>query len=95
MSPPIYEKGTIKVVWIEQDPERIYSKMFEDEKIADKFAKSKKDYIIFALVKQENMEEFEWVLLPYGHHDLYKKLLRYYQKHKHNIGTLLRLLPGI
>ncbi len=85
MSTIQYEKGTIKVVWILNNPHRIYSKMFDNEPDAEEFAKAKKDYIIFALVKQERMEEFEWEILPYGKYKLYMKLLRFYQKYKKNL----------
>lgn len=71
-----YEKGTIKVVWIEDDPEKIYSKMFEGKKEAEEFTKEKKDYLVFSLEKQSNMEKFAWKLLPYGRYKLYLRLIR-------------------
>lgn len=89
MATTTYEKGTIKVVWIEHDPDEIYSKMFEDELDAERFAKKKGDYIIFSLVTQKNMEEFSWKILPYGKHKLYKKLIHNYQKYR---GSILEKL---
>jgi len=71
-----YEKGKVKVVWIESDPEKIYSKMFDSEKEAEKFAKVKVDYIVFALERQRNMEEFSWRILPYGKYKLYLLLVK-------------------
>ena len=38
MFQPIYEKGTIKVVWIKDDSGRIFSKMFNEVEKAKKFA---------------------------------------------------------
>lgn len=86
-----YERGTIKVVWVKNDPSRIYSRMFDDLEEAKRFAKSKEDYIIFALVKQKQMTDFEWKLLPYGKHNLYKLALRLYQKYGDNIINLFKL----
>jgi len=74
-----YERGQIKVVWIEEDNLKIYSKMFNDVKQAKKFAGSKKDYVIFALIHQKNMEEFTWKLLPYGKYKIYLRILEFYR----------------
>lgn len=74
-----YERGLIKVVWIDNN-EFIYSKMFDDEKPAEKFAKDKKDYLIFKLVRQNDMEDFTWKLLKYGRYDVYKFLFNQYKK---------------
>lgn len=71
-----YEKGTIKVVWVERDPEKIYSKMFNEEHEAEQFGETKDDYVIFALESQKGMEEFSWKLLPYGRHKLYTRLIK-------------------
>ena len=75
----IYEKGTIKVVWLEKDLLKIYSRMFEDEKEAEKFGKAKKDYVIYRLLIQKNMKDFSWELLPYGKYKLYKLLFSLYR----------------
>jgi hypothetical protein len=84
----IFEKGLIKVVWIENDPKRIYSKMFDTVKEAEGFAKEKKDYIIFRLLKQKDLKEFSWEILAYGQHKLYNLLVSNYQKHKDKISKL-------
>lgn len=88
----IYEKGTIKVVWMEVDVNRIYSKMFNDMEDAKLFAHDKQDYLIFALIKQKNMEQFEWELVRAGRYDLYSKLMTYYKRHKGSIDNILKLL---
>ncbi len=85
-----YEKGTIKVVWIEDNIFEIHSRMFEDEKEAAQFAKAKKDYIIFSLIKQKNMETFSWKILPYGNHKMYLMLLRLYFLFRDNLLKLVK-----
>lgn len=77
-----FEKGKIKVVWIKSDPLRIYSKMFENIKAAVEFGEKKEDYIIFSLVQQKDMQEFEWKLLRYGKYKLYTALVQSYMKTK-------------
>ena len=76
------ERGTIKVVWISKNRKRIHSKMFENLKRADAFGRIKKDYIIFKLIKEKNMNEFEWEILPYGKHKTYNLILNLYAKGK-------------
>lgn len=71
-----YEKGKVKVVWVEDNPDKIYSKMFDNEEEADKFGSGKNDYVIFSLEKQSHMEEFEWKILPYGRYKLYQRLIK-------------------
>ena len=91
MSQPIYEKGIVKVVWIDSDPERIYSKMYDSEEKAKQYAKTKKNCIVFALVKQENMKDFEWKILPYGEYKLYKLAIRLYRRYGSKLIKLLKL----
>lgn len=76
------ERGTIKVVWIAKNRKRIHSKMFENIKQADGFGKIKKDYIIFRLIKEKDMNEFEWEILPYGKYKAYNVILDLYAKGK-------------
>jgi hypothetical protein len=76
---PVIEKGTIKVVWLEDRVENIYSKMFESESEAITFGRTKKDYLIFRLLWHKEMNEFSWELLPQGKFSLYKKLFRLYR----------------
>jgi hypothetical protein len=70
----VYEKGTIKVVWI-TDGKKIYSKMFDNEAGAVAFSQDKQDYLIFKLEEEKDMENFTWSLLPYGRYRLYQTLL--------------------
>lgn len=95
MSLEAYSEGTIKVVWIVEGKNEIYSKMFKTEEEAEAFAREKKDYLIFSLLEQEHMKEFTWKLLPYGNYDLYQKLISLYHKHKNNdalLGVFRKLL---
>ncbi len=85
----VYEKGTIKVVWIEKSIETIYSKMFSSKKEAREFAAGKSDFLIFQLVSQDRMKEFSWQILPYGNFELYTKLMRRYKKAGRNIIDIL------
>ncbi len=78
----IYEKGTIKVVWIDKNPAKIYSKMFYNEQAAKDFAKKKKNYLILALISQVNMEKFSWEILPYGRYKVYKTFINRYNKYE-------------
>jgi hypothetical protein len=72
-------KGLIKVVWIEKDLDEIYSRMFDDEKAAERFGRTKKDFVVFRLLWQRNLKEFGWVILPYGKQRLYKTFLKIYK----------------
>lgn len=90
MKPRLYEKGTIKMVWIDEDPGKIYSKMFSDEKKAYQFSRGLKDYLIFSLIEHKDMEEFSWELLPYGRHKIYNTLFRLYRSRM----TLFKRLIG-
>lgn len=83
------ERGTIKVVWIPKNKSRICSKMFKDAKDADKFGKTKKDYIIFRMIKHKGVE-YEWEILSYGEYKLYKDLLKVYSR-----GKLSKLFDAI
>ena len=84
----IIERGTIKVVWIGKNSKRIYSMMFDEIKSAEKWGKSKKDYLIFKLIKHNKMRSFEWEILPYGNYRQYLSLVKNYNKYGikfHNI----------
>ena len=86
------EKGTIKVVWITNNTNRIYSQMFENINEAKKFGESKRDYLIFKLLWYKKMKLFAWELLPYGNYKLYESVLKLYQKYRGKIiGKILGL----
>jgi phage major head subunit gpT-like protein len=78
----VFEKGKIKVVWIEKDANKIYSKMFNELDKALKFTENKDDFLVFSLLKQKNLEDFSWKLLPYGKHKIYKFLFKSYKQIK-------------
>lgn len=83
------EQGTIKIAWLEDNPEHMGSKMFDSVEDAEAFViqTNKKDYLIFQLIEQKDMEEFSWELLPYGRFSLFKKLFGIYKK-----GLLSKLI---
>ena len=83
------EKGTIKVVWIPGNKKRICSKMFRGAKEADKFGRTKKEYIIFKLIKRSGTQ-YEWEIIPCGEYRLYNDLLKIYGK-----GGLSKLFGAI
>ena len=83
-----YERGKMKVVWIEDDPRTIYSRMFESKKDALVFAKDKEDFLLFELFQQDNMEEFCWKLLPYGRHKVYTGILNVMSNPKNGIRKI-------
>ncbi|MBI2579093.1 MAG: hypothetical protein HYW26_05255 [Candidatus Aenigmarchaeota archaeon] len=76
------EKGTIKVVWVTRNTRRIHSRMFEKVEEAEKFGKSKKDYLIFRLLWHKKFQTFSWEIMPYGNYRLYRAALGFYYKHK-------------
>lgn len=83
------EKGTIKVVWLPKNSKRICSRMFENIKKADKFGRTKKDYIIFRLIKHEKFKQFEWEIMPYGRYKEYSALTKAYNKHRKEFNFLI------
>lgn len=82
MNPLPIEKGTIKVVWVAKDVKKIYSKMFDSIEPAQRFGKSKKDYLIFKLLWHKKFKTYSWELLPYGGYNIYQSALKLYLKHK-------------
>lgn len=86
------EKGTIKVVWLPKNSKKICSMMFEDIKKADIFGRTKKEYIIFRLIKHKNFRLFEWEILPYGRYKEYLALTKIYNKHKKEFEFLMKRL---
>ena len=64
----MYEKGTLKVTWINpQDYRILESKMFNKNalKQALEFAENKPDFMIFELTSVQG-DEYQWKLLHYG-----------------------------
>lgn len=86
----VFEKGTIKIVWIDKNIKQIHSKMFDKLDEAIKFSKDKKDFLIFKLLKQQNLEDFSWEILPYGQYKLYEMLMKNYKRYKGNLLKIAR-----
>ncbi len=86
------EKGTIKVVWLGDEVNKIYSEMFDDIESAEEFGTSKGDYLIFKLLKHKEFREYSWEVLPYGNYKLYKNAMELYKKHRGKIALILSKL---
>jgi len=74
------EKGIIKVAWIEDKDNILYSKMFNSLAEAKKFTKQKKYSIVFKLIKRKNLE-FEWEILDYGLAQDFLKMMELYREY--------------
>lgn len=93
MSKQIFEKGTVKVVWIEGDNDKVFfSKMFDNLSEAQTFAKTKEDCIVFKLLSQKDLREFSWEIIPSGKSKLLKKAIKIYLDNKNRIDQLLKLI---
>jgi hypothetical protein len=69
----MYAIGTIKVAWVESDPEYFSSQMFAPDQLdeAIEFGERVKDYMIMQLIKTDG-DYYRWRLLKYGG---YKQLI--------------------
>ena len=85
------ERGTIKVVWITKDSRKLYSRMFDSAKDAEKFGRMKKDYIISKLLWHKGFKTFAWEILPYGNYKLYHMALRFYHRHRNKKALIERI----
>ncbi len=69
----MYKIGTIKVAWVESDPEYFSSQMFAPDQLneAVAFGERVKDYMVMQLIKTDG-DYYRWRLLKYGG---YKQLI--------------------
>lgn len=69
----MYPIGTIKVAWVENDPEYFSSQMFAPNELneAVAFGEKVKDYMVMQLIKTDG-DYYRWRLLKYGG---YKQLI--------------------
>jgi hypothetical protein len=69
----MYPIGTIKVAWVESDPEYFSSQMFAPDQLneAVAFGERVKDYMVMQLIKTDG-DYYRWRLLKYGG---YKQLI--------------------
>jgi|LakMenE01Jun11ns_1017448.scaffolds.fasta_scaffold9957224_4 hypothetical protein len=77
----MYPLGTLKVAWIEKDPEYMSSDMFgpNDLKKAVAFGEEVGDYFIMQLISQTK-DRYRWKVLPYGNYNLYKRGMKLRKK---------------
>lgn len=70
----MYPIGTLKVVWVEDNPEYLSSDMFRPNHIneAVAYGKAKGVFMIMELVSQKK-DLYRWKVLPYGKHKEYLK----------------------
>ena len=68
----MYKLGTLKVAWIENNPEYMSSVMFNEDELekAVKFGKTKDNFIIMKLCNESN-HFYQWRLLKYGDYNKY------------------------
>lgn len=76
------ERGTVKVVWLSDQINKVHSKMFDDLRSAQEFAKAKEDFLMFKLLTHKDYKDYSWEILPYGRYSLYKKAMELYKKYK-------------
>lgn len=70
----MYPIGTLKVVWVEDNPEYLSSDMFRPNQIneAVAYGKAKGVFMIMELISQKK-DLYRWKVLPYGKHKEYLK----------------------
>lgn len=75
----MYAIGTLKLTWINpEDYSILESKMFEkkDLNLALEEAKTKKQWMIFELIKTQN-DNYTWKLLPYGESQRFVRIMKW------------------
>lgn len=73
----MYNRGTIKIAWIDDDYTIMKSKMFNSVKKAEAFADKHDidDYMIMELVKRSG-HHYQWKVLPYGNWPKYNRYMK-------------------
>lgn len=68
----MYPIGTLKVAWVEKNPEYLSSDMFAPDQLNQAIAFGKKmgDFMIMELISQSK-DYYRWRVLPYGNHKQY------------------------
>lgn len=75
----MYAIGTLKLTWINpEDYSILESKMFEkkDLNMALEESKTKKQWMIFELIKTQN-DNYTWKLLPYGESERFVRIMKW------------------
>jgi hypothetical protein len=76
----VLDDETVKVVWLNSNPEILKSKMFDSIDDAVNYGKSKGTFLVMELENQGG-GEYQWKLLPYGQHESYKTALTVFNWH--------------
>lgn len=68
----MYPIGTLKVAWVEKNPEYLSSDMFAPNQLSQAVAFGEKmgDYMIMELISQSK-DYYRWKVLPYGNYKQY------------------------
>lgn len=74
------EEGIIKVAWIEEQDNILFSKMFDSLAEAKKFTKKKEHSLIFKLLRRKDLE-FKWELIDYGKAKDFFALVKIYREY--------------
>jgi hypothetical protein len=84
----MYDLGTLKVVWTEDNIEYLDSDMFKPGELdeAVKYGQQKGDYMIMQLVGQKK-DLYRWRLLPFGTYKQYLKGVKLSKKIKNLFGN--------
>ena len=77
----MYQIGTLKVAWVEDNVEYLSSDMFKPNELDRAIAHGEKvgDYMIMQLVQQEK-DLYRWRVLPYGNYKQYLSSMRLRRK---------------
>lgn len=68
----MYPIGTLKVAWVEKNPEYLSSDMFPPNQLSQAvaFGEKRGDYMIMELISQSK-DYYRWKVLPYGNYKQY------------------------
>lgn len=77
----MYPIGTLKVAWVEKNPEYLSSDMFGPTQLTEAIALGEKkgDYMIMQLVSQSK-DYYRWKLMPYGNYKQYLRSMKFRRK---------------
>lgn len=83
----MYPIGTLKVAWVEKNPEYLSSDMFAPTQLGAAIALGEKkgDYMIMQLVSQSK-DYYRWKVMPYGNYKQYIRSMKFRRKLDNLLG---------
>lgn len=77
----MYDIGTLKVAWVEDNVEYLSSEMFKPNELneAVAFGEEQGDYMLMQLIQQKD-DYYRWRVLPYGRHKQYLNGMKFTRK---------------